>query len=63
MFDIISKIWWMIAVLPFIIFLEGNKMFSSYLKKKNIYSRWDIWHSFLVVLVVLLLILLINGYY
>lgn len=62
MFDIIFKIWWMIGILPFLIFLEGNKMFSNFLKKKNIYSHWDIWHSFLVILIIIFIILLMKGY-
>ncbi|MCX6752721.1 MAG: hypothetical protein NTZ87_04470 [Candidatus Nomurabacteria bacterium] len=62
MFDIIFRIWYMIAVLPYLIFLEGNKMLQNYLKKKNIYAHWDIWHSFLIVLIILLIILWANGY-
>ncbi len=62
MFDFLFKVWWMIAVLPYIIFLEGDKRFSDFLRKKNIYSDWDIWHSFVVVLVLLLVILWMRGY-
>ena len=62
MFQVIFKIWWMVAVLPFIIFLEGNKMFSNFLKKKNIYSHWDIWHSFILALIVLVIALWSQGY-
>lgn len=62
MFEILFKIWYMIAILPFLVFLEGNKMFSDFLKKRNIYSGWGIWHSFIVVLVTFLIILLANGY-
>lgn len=62
MFDIIFKVWWMIGILPFLIFLEGSKKFSNFLKKKNIYSHWDLWHSFLVILIILFIILLANGY-
>jgi hypothetical protein len=60
--EIFFKIWYMIAVLPFIIFTEGSKRFSDYLKKKNIYSEWDVWHSLLVILTLLLLILWSAGY-
>lgn len=49
-------IWWMIAVLPFVIFLEGTKMLADFLKKKNIYSGWDFWHSWLAVLIILFII-------
>lgn len=62
MFEIILKIWWMVAILPFLIFIEGSKKFADFLKKKNIYSYWDLWHSFLIVLIILVIILLMNGY-
>jgi len=62
MFDVIFKIWWMIAILPFLAFLEATKMFSDFLKKRNIYSHWDAWHSALLVLVILFIILWLNGY-
>jgi len=63
MFEIIFKIWYMIAILPFLIFIEGNKRFSGFLKKKNIYLHWDIFHSFLFVLVILFIIFWFNGYH
>ncbi len=62
MFEIIFKIWYVIAILPFLIFIEGNKRFSNFLKKKNIYSYWDILHSFIIVLVILFLVLWFKGY-
>jgi len=62
MLEILFKIWWMIAVLPFIIFLEGSKKFAHSLKKRNIYSDWDVWHSFIVALVIVLVILWFVGY-
>lgn len=62
MFDFILKIWWMIAILPFLVFLEGNQMFSNFLKKKNIYSHWDVFHAFLAILILFLAILLAKGY-
>jgi hypothetical protein len=58
---IIFKIWYTIAVLPFLIFLEGNTKFANFLKRKNIYDHWDIWHSLVIVLIVLLIFLLLNG--
>ena len=54
-------IWWMIAALPFIIFLEGSKMFANFLKSRNIYSHWDFWHSLLVVLIILFIIFYFKG--
>ncbi|MFA5791912.1 MAG: hypothetical protein WC884_02655 [Candidatus Paceibacterota bacterium] len=62
MFEILFKIWYTIAILPFLIFIEGSKMFSNFLKKKKIYIHWDILHSSLVVLIIVLIILWINGY-
>jgi len=60
--QIIFKIWYMVAVLPFFIFLEVNEKFAAYLKKKDIYAHWDKWHSLLVVLIVLVVGLWMNGY-
>ena len=62
MFEVIFKIWYLVAILPFIIFLESTKMFSHFLKKRNIYMYWDVWHSALVVFIILLIILLLDGY-
>jgi hypothetical protein len=62
MFALIFKIWWMIAILPFIIFIEGSKKFAKFLKERNIYMHWDILHSFVVVLIVILIILWANGF-
>ncbi len=52
----------MIAVLPFLIFLEGNDMLADFLKKREIYPYWDVYHSFLVVLVILYIILRVKGF-
>lgn len=59
--QIIFKIWFLIAVLPYIIFLEGNDKLADFLKKKNIYSHWDVWHSLLLVLIVLLIFIWIKN--
>jgi hypothetical protein len=58
----IFKIWWMIAVLPVLIFFEINKKFSSFLKKRNIYHHWDSWHGGVIVLIILIIFLFVNGY-
>jgi hypothetical protein len=63
MFEFIFKIWFMIAVLPFIALSEGSKAFAGFLKKRNMYMHWDIWHSYLLAAVILLIVLLITGYY
>lgn len=62
MFGIIFKIWYLIAILPLLIFLEGNKMLSDFLKKRNIYTHWDSWHSLLFILIVSFIILWAKGY-
>lgn len=62
MFEILFKIWYTMAILPFLIFIEGSKMFSNFLKKRKIYMHWDILHSSLFVLVFVLIIVWINGY-
>lgn len=62
MFEFFFKIWYFIVILPFLIFIEGSKMFSNFLKKRKIYSSWDIWHSYALVLILLLVILWALGY-
>ncbi|OGI60866.1 hypothetical protein A2641_01835 [Candidatus Nomurabacteria bacterium RIFCSPHIGHO2_01_FULL_37_25] len=62
MFEIIFKIWFFIAILPFLIFIEGSKKFGAFLKRKEIYSHWDMLHSFILVLIILIIILWIEGY-
>lgn len=62
MFALITKIWYFVAILPFLIFIEGSKMFADFLKKRNIYSHWDVFHSALVVLIIVAVILWVNGY-
>ncbi|MEK9182659.1 MAG: hypothetical protein AAB809_01120 [Patescibacteria group bacterium] len=62
MIDFLFKIWYMIAVLPYLVFMEGNKRFTNFLKKRNLYSGWDVWHSLLVVLIILFVVLWVNGY-
>lgn len=60
--EIIFKIWYLIAILPFIIFREGSKMFADFLKKRKIYSQWDMWHSYLILAIVLAIVLWANGF-
>ncbi len=60
--ELIVKVWYLIAVLPFVIFMEGSKKFANFLKKKNIYSYWDVWHSYLVILIVVAIVLWMKGY-
>lgn len=62
MLDIIFKIWYLIVIFPILIFFEGTDRFDDFLKKRNIYTHWDVWHSLLVLLIVLFIILLLNGY-
>jgi len=60
--EFIFKVWYMIAILPFFIFIEATKIFAAFLKKRNIYQHWDVWHSLIIVLVILLVTLWMNGY-
>lgn len=52
----------MIAILPFLIFLEGNKLFAKFLKDKNIYLHWDVYHAFIIILVILFIVLWVKGF-
>ncbi len=63
MFEIVFLIWYFVIILPFLIFLEGSSMFAGFLKKKNIYSYWDVWHSFLVIFILLTILLWIKGHH
>jgi len=60
--QIIFKIWYLIAILPFLILIEGNKKFADFLRRKNIYLGWNILHSIVVVLIILVITLWLNGY-
>ncbi len=62
MWEAITKIWFLIAILPYIIFLEGNTKFGDFLKRRKIYSDWDVFHAYFAVLVALLIILWLKGY-
>ncbi|HBB49566.1 TPA: hypothetical protein DEQ22_02100 [Candidatus Nomurabacteria bacterium] len=59
--QIIFKIWYIIAILPFIMFLEGDEKLADYLKKKEIYAHWDVFHSLIVFLIILAFFLWLNG--
>ena len=62
MWEVVVKIWYIAVVLPFLIFLDESKKFSDFLKKKNIYAHWDVWHSYLFISIILLVVLWANGY-
>ena len=63
MFEAFFKIWFLIAILPILIFQEGLAWFKKYLAKNN--REWD-WlylvYALLIALIIILLVLLINGY-
>jgi len=59
--QIIFKIWYIIVILPFIMFLEVNDKFAKFLKKKEIYAHWDVFHSLIVFLIILAFFLWLNG--
>lgn len=63
MFEIIFKIWYMIAVLPFLIFLKGYDMFKEFMSKHGYPLSWiHIVYLLLAILIILLIVLLGNGY-
>ncbi len=62
MFEFLFKVWYLIAILPFFILLDGSKMFAKFLKERNIYYYWDMWHSAVVFFIILLMILWANGF-
>lgn len=57
MYMILWFVWYMIAILPMFIMMEGTEMLSKFLKKRGIYQHWDMWHSILVLLIIILIIL------
>lgn len=64
MFELFFKVWWMIALLPFIITMEAWDRFSKFMDKGNhwptVKEKWP--YFLLAVFVLLLLFLLILGY-
>ena len=58
---ILFLIWYMIAILPTFIMLDGTEKLSNFLKKKNIYAHWDFWHSLLLVLIIFAIIVYSAG--
>ncbi|MEK7080786.1 MAG: hypothetical protein AAB902_00070 [Patescibacteria group bacterium] len=58
--EIIFKIWFLVAILPFTIASEGWKMFKKFMSHGN---RWHYFpYVLLVILVILLVVLLMLGY-
>jgi NhaP-type Na+/H+ or K+/H+ antiporter len=63
MLDVLKMIWFLVVILPILIFQEGLAWFKKYLEKNNREWNWIYFvYAILVVLVIILLILLINGY-
>lgn len=62
MYMILFLIWYMIAILPMFILMEGTARLSKFLKHRGIYAYWDMWHSVLVILIIITFILYIRGY-
>jgi len=50
----------MIAILPFLIFIEGFQMFKDFMKKRNIEVTWL--HYIVIILSILVIILWLGGY-
>ena len=60
MFEAFFKVWYFIAILPFLIAKEGYEKLKIFLDKKNIKIDWI--YVSLGILIILLLILLVLGY-
>ncbi len=60
MFEIIFKIWYIIAILPAYIAIEGWEMLKKFMAKHG--YKLDPFYALLVVLVFILLILLLLRY-
>ncbi|OGI75890.1 hypothetical protein A3C67_03420 [Candidatus Nomurabacteria bacterium RIFCSPHIGHO2_02_FULL_42_19] len=56
---ILFLIWYMIAILPFLIFIEGFQMFKDFMKKRNIEVTWL--HYIVIILSILVIILWLGG--
>ena len=60
MFEVLFKVWWMIAILPFLVVAEAYGMTKKFMGQGK---RWDYFlYGFLAVLIILLVILLFVGY-
>jgi len=53
-------IWYMIAILPILIFQEADKLLTEFMKKRGL--NWDLWHTLFLLLVVVYIILYVTGY-
>lgn len=61
MFEIVSKIWYFIIILPILILIEGYKMLKKTMSKKGNYLDKFLYLS-IVLLIILLIITWIMGY-
>ncbi|OGI81981.1 hypothetical protein A3I95_02385 [Candidatus Nomurabacteria bacterium RIFCSPLOWO2_02_FULL_44_12] len=57
---ILSLVWYMVAVLPYLIFMEGVNWAKKFLAKRGL--EWDWLYILLIVLCVLLIGLWLAGY-
>jgi len=57
---ILFLIWYMIAILPFLIFIEGFHMFKDFMAKRNIKVTWL--HYIVIILSILVIVLWLSGY-
>ncbi|KKT00523.1 MAG: hypothetical protein UV76_C0009G0002 [Candidatus Nomurabacteria bacterium GW2011_GWA2_43_15] len=60
MFEILFKIWFTIAILPFLIMIEGYKKLKIFLGKHGYTLDWT--HVALAILITLLIVLLLIEY-
>ena len=63
MFEIFFKIWFLIAILPILIFQKGYEMYKDHMKKNNRpLDSMYLLYALLAVLVIILIVLLVYGY-
>lgn len=63
MFEILFKIWFLIAILPVLIVQEGIKIYKEYMKKHDNPTDWmHLVYVLLIVLIVIFVVLLLFGY-
>ena len=60
MFEIITKIWYMIYILPVIIITEGYEMLKKFMHKRGYEIDWA--YALLAILVLILIIVLFLQY-
>ena len=63
MLEVLFKVWWMIAVLPFLIAIEGYKKLKKFLNKHGYSPDWAWAWLFILIVFLIVLLLLQYGYH